>query len=186
MLLFHRYFFPYFEKSTKKRSILFKVLSSISLSCYCLPFKFMCAFTKILVMMFWNFIMFQYKSDLPQVKQKLVSSTKNLVYKFPHELPNNLRLRMLGNQEIIKKSQIWLVSYSSAQPVSQKLKFSNSSKEKKYKSRYQTFLVLPKFTELLYFVPSIFSGIKDTNNERYRFLTQQLVVTLLILLMVVK
>ena len=33
----------------------------------------------------------------PQVKWYLISSTKNIVYQLPHELPNDLRLRKLGN-----------------------------------------------------------------------------------------
>ena len=51
----------------------------------------------ILVTIFWNFAIFQYRSDSPQVKRNLTSSTSNLVYKLPHQLPNDLRLRKLGN-----------------------------------------------------------------------------------------
>ena len=36
-------------------------------------------------------------SDSPQIKQNLISSIENLVYELPHELPNDLRLRKLGN-----------------------------------------------------------------------------------------
>ena len=35
-------------------------------------------------------------------------SVANLVYELPHELPNDLRLRILGNKEILGKSQIWV------------------------------------------------------------------------------
>ena len=35
-----------------------------------------------------------------------MSSVANLVYELPHELPNDLRLRILGNKEILGKSQI--------------------------------------------------------------------------------
>ena len=35
-------------------------------------------------------------------------SVANLVYELPHELPNNLRLRILGNKEISKNYQIWV------------------------------------------------------------------------------
>ena len=51
----------------------------------------------ILVIIFWNFTMFQCKSDSPHVKQFLIVSTINLVYELPHELPNDLRLRILAN-----------------------------------------------------------------------------------------
>ena len=35
----------------------------------------------------------------------MISSIANLVYDFPHELPNELGLRILGNKEILGKSQ---------------------------------------------------------------------------------
>ena len=38
-----------------------------------------------------NLLMFQYSSDLPQVKQNLISSITNLVCKLPRKLPNDLR-----------------------------------------------------------------------------------------------
>ena len=41
--------------------------------------------------------MFYYRPDEPQVKRNVISSKVNLVYALPHELPNDLRLRILGN-----------------------------------------------------------------------------------------
>ena len=38
----------------------------------------------------------------------MVSSIANLVNELPQELPNDLRLRILGNKEIHGKSQIWV------------------------------------------------------------------------------
>ena len=35
-------------------------------------------------------------------------SVANLVYELPHELPNDLRLRILGNKEISENYQIWV------------------------------------------------------------------------------
>ena len=35
-------------------------------------------------------------------------SVANLVYELPHELPNDIRLRILGNKEISKNYQIWV------------------------------------------------------------------------------
>ena len=43
--------------------------------------------------------------DSPQVQWYMKSSAKNIVYKLPHKLLNNLRLRILGNSEIIGKTQ---------------------------------------------------------------------------------
>ena len=48
---------------------------------------------------------------LPQVKQNVIFSITNLVYDLPHELVNYLRLRILGNKEILRKSQIWMVTF---------------------------------------------------------------------------
>ena len=43
--------------------------------------------------------------DSPQVQWYMKSSAKSIVYKLPHKLLNNLRLRILGNSEIIGKTQ---------------------------------------------------------------------------------
>ena len=43
-----------------------------------------------------------------QVKRDVISSTKKLVQELPHESPNDLRLNILGNQEILEKSGSWL------------------------------------------------------------------------------
>ena len=44
----------------------------------------------------------------PQIKENLISSIANFVYKLSHKLPSNLRLRILGNKEILEKPQIWV------------------------------------------------------------------------------
>ena len=61
----------------------------------------------VLVIIFWNF-MFYYRSDSPQAKRNLLSSTTNLIYQLSPELPNKLRLSIIENQEILEKSRIWL------------------------------------------------------------------------------
>ena len=61
---------------------------------------------------FWNFSMFQYRPDSPQVKQNLISTITNFVCELPHELQNGLRLITLGNQEILEKPQIWVETVS--------------------------------------------------------------------------
>ena len=65
-------------------------------------------FRIIEVIIFWNFTIFQYSSDSLQVKRNFISSIANLVYELPHELPNEGRLRILENQEILEKSQVWV------------------------------------------------------------------------------
>ena len=56
----------------------------------------------------------------PQVKRRVIISNNDGIYELPHELPNNLRLRNLGNQEISGKSYNFIELYSSAQSSSQK------------------------------------------------------------------
>ena len=58
--------------------------------------------SKILVIIFWNFTIFQYSSHSPQSKPNSISSIAKLVYELPPELPNDLRLRILGNQKYQK------------------------------------------------------------------------------------
>ena len=112
----------------------------------------------------------------------MVSSIANLVCDVPHKLPNDLRLRIftprhfrrwrdpahtrkkrlriLGNKEILVKSQIWVETEPSAQSPFQKLNLGSSS-QKTRKGRYQTFLVLSSFTGFLYLVPNILPWIID-------------------------
>ena len=81
--------------------------------------------------------------------------------KLLHELPIVLRLKILGNNKILGKSQIWVETYPCAHSPFKKLNFSNSS-PKSHKNRYQTFLDLFSFTGFLYLVPNFLSSIIDT------------------------
>ena len=54
-------------------------------------------FQTIVVIISRKLTMFQYRSESPQVKRNLISTISNLVYELPHELPNDLRPRNLGN-----------------------------------------------------------------------------------------
>ena len=70
--------------------------------------------TTILVIIFWNFTMFQYRSKSPQVKRNLLSSITNLVYKLPHELLNELRLGILAKtrKKTLKKHAKQISNFS--------------------------------------------------------------------------
>ena len=83
----------------------------------------------------------------------MISSIANLVCKLSHELPNDLRLRILENKEILGKSQIWFETHPCPLSPFQKLNFGGSS-QKTRKSRYQTFLFLSSFTGFPYPVPN--------------------------------
>ena len=54
-------------------------------------------FTTTIVIISWEFLMFYQIFLLPQVKRSLIISNKTGIYELPHELPNDLTLRILGN-----------------------------------------------------------------------------------------
>ena len=47
--------------------------------------------------MFWDFSMFHQIFFSPQVKRCVVITYKHGTYEFPHEMPNDLRLKILEN-----------------------------------------------------------------------------------------
>ena len=53
----------------------------------------------------WDFLMFYQIFLSPQVKQSAIVSNKQGVYELPHELPNDLRLRLIGNTKKSGKSR---------------------------------------------------------------------------------
>ena len=59
----------------------------------------------IMVIKFWNFLMFEEIFLSLKVKRSVIISNKNGIYKLSHKLPNDLRLTILGNQEISRKPQ---------------------------------------------------------------------------------
>ena len=85
-----------------------------------------------------------------------------MVNELPHELPNDLTLRIFGNKEILGKSQIWMEP--SAQPPFHKLNFGSSS-QKTRKSRCQTLLAQSSVTGFLYPAPNTLPRI--VVNEMY-------------------
>ena len=56
-------------------------------------------FTKptIMVIIFQDILLFEQIFLSPQVKRSVVISNKHDMYELPHELLNNIRLRILGN-----------------------------------------------------------------------------------------
>ena len=98
----------------------------------------------------------------------MISSIANLVYNLPHESPNDLRLRILRNKEVLGQSQIWVETSPWAVSLLE-IKLGNNS-QKLRKSRYQTFLFLSSFPGFLYFVPNILPKIVWPN--KVLFLTR--------------
>ena len=62
------------------------------------------AWATILVITFWDFLMFYHIFLSSQLKRNVIISNKHGIYELPHEFPNDLRLRILGNQEILSRS----------------------------------------------------------------------------------
>ena len=54
-------------------------------------------FQTILVIIFWDFLMFYQIFLSPQVKRIVIISNKHGIYELPHELPNDLSLKKSGN-----------------------------------------------------------------------------------------
>ena len=61
-------------------------------------------FQTIIETILWEFLMFYQIFLSWQVKWCAIISNKQSVYELPHELPNDLRLRILGNNEKLGKS----------------------------------------------------------------------------------
>ena len=73
--------------------------------------------------------MFQQIFLSPQVKRIVIITTKHVIYELPHELQNDLRLRILGNKKILRTSHVFTELYLSAQSSSQNENFVNTSKK---------------------------------------------------------
>ena len=66
-------------------------------------------------MIIQNVAKFQYLLHSPQVKQNFISSVRNPILHLFHEVPYNLRLRILGNKIILAKSQNFMGTQQSSQ-----------------------------------------------------------------------
>ena len=118
----------------------------------------------------------------PQVKRCPNISCKHGIYELPHELPNNLRLSILGNQETPGKCLNPIDWYPSPQSTCQIETFVNFSK-KLLKNKNWTVLVVRYFTWKLELVSDIlwmivvsflfFDPQKDSYFAFFLFLVQQ-------------
>ena len=59
--------------------------------------------------------MVQSSSTASTSKTELTSSIKNVLYELPHKLPNNFRLKIFGNKEILRKFQNGMGTQTSVQ-----------------------------------------------------------------------
>ena len=65
----------------------------------------------------------------PEVKRCTIITYKHSIYELPHELTNNLRLRNLGNEEILRKCLNFTQWKASAQFPRKIENFANTSKK---------------------------------------------------------
>ena len=65
----------------------------------------------------------------PQVKRCAIITYKHGIYELPYELPNDLRLRILGNKEISGKCLNYIERWPSSQFLRKNENFVNTSKK---------------------------------------------------------
>ena len=85
---------------------IFSLLLTLSYSFSFLSFLIV---TTTIFIMFWDIFIDEQIFFPPQVKRSVIISNKHSICKIPHELPNDLRLRILGNQKISGKYNYNLV-----------------------------------------------------------------------------
>ena len=118
--------------------------------------------TKILVIIFFNFTMFQYRSDSPQVKLYWRRGTANFVQELPNELLNDLRIRIFRNQKTLKNAKFWF-THSVVSRVSSRNQTLAIAVEKHTKKKPSFFLV--QSFQILHF---IFSGIAGYHQKVFQ------------------
>ena len=99
----------------------------------------------IAVILFWGFVMFDQIFLSPQKKRSVIISSKHGLYELTHELPNDLRLRILRNEEISEKSTNF-IKYSLVIIFSLKMEVLSILVKTLLKNRNWTFLVVSYFT----------------------------------------
>ena len=57
-------------------------------------------YATIIFIIFWHFLMFYQIFLSPQVKRWAIIKYKHGIYELPHELPNDLRLSILGKTKM--------------------------------------------------------------------------------------
>ena len=79
--------------------------------------------------------MFYQVFSSPQLKRCAIVTYNNGIHHFPHELPNDLRISILENYEILEKSQNFIEGESSGHSSCQNENFVHSKKKKVSKQK---------------------------------------------------
>ena len=109
-----------------------------SFEIFLIPYVYCYLEATIIFIIFWDSLMFCQIFLSPQVKRCTIITYKHSLYDLPHELTNNLRLRNLGNEEILQKCLNFTQWKASAQFPRKIQNFVNTSK-KLPKNSNQTF-----------------------------------------------
>ena len=116
-------------------------------------------FQLTLVIMFWNFTMSWYRSELTQVKRNLISSIINFPCELPFVLPSSGRPRILGNQEILE--QITNLGGDIAQHPVSLPQIKLWQQQSKYREKCISNFSCPvQFYQTFYFVQIFYPGLQ--------------------------
>ena len=106
-----------------------------------------------------RFLMFYQIFFSSKVRRSVNISNKHGIYKLPHKLPNNSRLRILGNLEKLEKSQNFKELKPNVQVYSPQFFFFFNISKNLLRNRNWTFPVVRYFKWKLGFVSNILSII---------------------------
>ena len=131
----------------------------------------------ILFIIIWDFLTVEQTFLSPQMKRSMIISNKHGIYMLPHDLKKDLRMRILGNQEISGKSQNFIELLPNVWSPSRNGNLVSTIKNL-LKNRNLTFPVVLHFTWELEFVSNILTSIFCRNS--FLLLTRSQTTSILI------
>ena len=112
----------------------------------------------ILFIIIWDFLTVEQTFLSPQMKRSMIISNKHGIYMLPYDLKKDVRMRILGNQEISGKSQNFKELLPNVWSPSRNGNLVSTIKNL-LKNRNLTFPVVLYFTWELKFVSNILTSI---------------------------
>ena len=112
----------------------------------------------ILFIIIWDFLTVEQTFLSPQMKRSMIISNKHGIYMLPYDLKKDVRMRILGNQEISGKSQNFKELLPNVWSPSRNGNLVSTIKDL-LKNRNLTFPVVLYFTWELKFVSNILTSI---------------------------
>ena len=111
----------------------------------------------IMVIIFWEILVFYQIFLSPQLKRSVIISNKHGIYKLPHKLPHDLRLRKLGKNKVYQNNLKTSRNFNLVSSFPPKINI-NTSKIL-FENRNWTFPVVCYFTWKLEFVSNNLSMV---------------------------